>query len=313
MNKAIIIEEAGLLSTVQDTGRIGFQQFGMPVGGAMDTLSLQLANMLVGNKRNAACIEVTLSGPVIRFAGAVRFAICGADLQPQLNQQAIHNNIMYTASSGDRLSFSGRKSGFRAYIAFAGGMDVPLVMGSRSTLLTAGLGGLNGRALQVGDIIDLLSDSHCKPLHNIPSFLFFPFNSRTTMRIMPGPEIHFFGFDALKSLLTTAYTISHHSNRMGYHLEGEIIPPIEGKGEIVSAAVPAGTIQITSGGNPIIMMSEGQTTGGYPRMATIATIDLPALSQLMPGESIRFSEIKLADARRFLGERGQLLQKLSPY
>lgn len=312
MNRSIIIEEAGLLSTVQDLGRTGFQQYGMPVGGAMDSLSLQLANMLVGNPRGAACVEATLSGPQIRFVGTARFAICGADLQPMLNHQTVQNNRMYSASDGDRLSFQGRKSGFRAYISISGGLNVDQLMGSRSTLLTAGLGGFKGRPLQTGDTIPLSDDSFCRPVTNIPAFLFYENNRQKTISIMPGPEIHHFGFDAIKTLLTAEFTISSGSNRMGYRLEGVRIPPLEGKGDIISSAVPAGTIQVPSGGYPIVMMAERQTTGGYPRIAVVAGVDLPFLSQMMPGESIRFSEIKLNKAIERLCEIKKQLQKLCP-
>ncbi len=311
MKGAIHIEEAGLLTTVQDLGRAGYQRFGMPVGGAMDTLSAQLANLIIGNGQNDSCLEATLIGPKISFLDKTAFCVCGADIQPRLNNTAIENNKPYTAKPGDSLSFAGRLSGCRAYIAFAGGIDVPVVMGSRSTLLSARLGGFEGRPLQAGDHLNLFPAKKNRPLESIPEALFPQTFTGKSVRILPGPEAWHFSTDVMKTFLSTTYTISSQSNRMGYRLEGPTLTALDSKSDIISSAIPFGTIQLPSGGQPIILMADRQTTGGYPRLAVVASVDLPYVAQLMPGDDISFTEISLAQAQELIVEQRRLLNLLS--
>lgn len=295
------------MSTIQDSGRLGYQRFGMPEGGAMDQLSMQLANILVGNHPGAAGIEATLTGPTIRFTAAANIAVCGADMQPRINAVLAGLNRLIGVKAGDLLTFGTLLSGCRTYIAFSGGVDVEPVMGSRSTCLAAGIGGHSGRPLQHGDELELGNTLHRAAPKKIPAPLLFDYSQEKSLRILPGPEIHRFGFESILKLLTTDYTVSPQSNRMGYRLHGASLFTIDEKAEIVSSGVPNGTIQVPANGQPILLMADRQTTGGYPRMAVVASVDLPYAAQLKPGDQIRFSEIKLEKAQQLYLERQKQL------
>lgn len=315
----IIIEKGGMLTTIQDSGRHGYQRFGMPVSGAMDLLSLQIANTLVGNPCDepslvgnipgAAALEATLVGPEILFVGAseetsasfssptlfcTTIAITGADMQPCINGKPIQMYTPIKVMSGDRLTFLGLKTGCRTYIAIAGGLNVPLVMGSRSTYLRAKIGGLEGRALKTGDVIPLGSftnladkNSSQKITCEIPDY-----QTNRPIRIIPGPEIKRLDFEGIRTFLTTEYTVSANSDRMGLRLGGQ---PIHIKGtkghDIISSGISFGTIQLPGNGLPIILMADRQTTGGYARIANVLTDDLPRVAQLKPGDKINFVEV----------------------
>ncbi len=314
MNKsAIIIEEAGLLSTLQDMGRYGYQRFGMPVSGAMDQLSMQLANILVGNHPGAACIEATLTGPSIRFTAAAYIAVCGADMQPQINAKPAGNNRLISVKAGDLLSFGSLRSGCRAYIAFSGGVAVKPVMGSQSTYLAAGIGGHKGRALKQGDELEL-GEAPKRPVQKkIPKPLLVEYNPDKPIRILPGPEIHRFGFDSIRNLLTNSYMVSTQSNRMGYRLQGEPLITTDEKADIISSGIPMGTLQVPANGQPILLMADRQTTGGYPRIALLASVDLTHAAQLKPGDQLNFSEIKLEKAQLLIRERQRLLAAFASF
>ncbi|OFY43585.1 MAG: hypothetical protein A2X18_06015 [Bacteroidetes bacterium GWF2_40_14] len=303
----IVIEKAGLLSTIQDCGRVGYQRFGMPVSGAMDVYSLQLANIIVGNEPGAAAIEATLLGPEIIFSSDTVFAVCGSGMTPSVNGNAVP---MYTATSvngGDKLAFSALCYGCRAYIAFAGGLDVPLVMGSRSTYLRAKIGGLNGGALVAGDSIPLgrVNSTTGKAKPHLPEFLIPDYQSHKPIRIIPGPEVKRLGFDGIRTLLTSEYQITPQSDRMGIRLSGPAIQIKTGEGsagghDIISAGISRGTIQLPGNGQPIILMADRQTTGGYVRIANVASADLTRVAQLRPGDKIRFQEISIERAQEEL-------------
>ncbi|MFN2337187.1 MAG: biotin-dependent carboxyltransferase family protein, partial [Bacteroidales bacterium] len=279
----VIIQSAGLLTTVQDRGRYGYQRYGMPVSGAMDVFSLELANLLVGNEPGEACLEATITGPELEFTGATWVAITGADMDPRLNGQVIPMNTAVDVRPGDRLGFRGLRSGCRSYIAFAGGIAVPPVMGSRSTYLRAGIGGFQGRALMAGDELpkgdatwlpsgDGLplkgSDPHFsfgqltpgtairKPrLNKIPEGLIPEYKHEQTIRVISGPEAHYFEIAGLRSFLSTEYTVTARSDRMGYRLSGEPIKHKEGMTNIISAGISLGTVQVPGDGQSIILMA----------------------------------------------------------
>ena len=199
----VIVHTAGLLTTVQDRGRYGYQRFGMPVSGAMDVFTLELANLLVGNDAGDACLEATISGPELEFTGATWIAITGADMDPRLNGMGIPMNTAVDARPGDRLGFRGLKSGYRTYIAFAGGISVPPVMGSRSTYLRAGIGGFQGRVIMPDDELPL-GESIGKPrLKRIPEGFIPEYKHEQTIRIISGPEAHYFEIQGLRSFLST--------------------------------------------------------------------------------------------------------------
>ncbi|MFW5725960.1 MAG: biotin-dependent carboxyltransferase family protein [Bacteroidota bacterium] len=306
----IQILRPGMLTTVQDLGRTGYQQYGMPVSGPMDEWSFRLANLLVGNPPGAACLEITIAGPSILLQAEGWIAICGADIQPRLNGETLENHRAYRVKTGDTLSTGFAAMGCRSYIAFSGGIDVPMVMGSRATYLTGKTGGYEGRALKEGDVIPL-GEEEKKPFSGTlpPEVKNIPF-APGPVRLLPGPETDSLDLEALKNLLNSTFTISPNSNRMGYRLEGAAVKPKPEKSNIVSAPVTMGTIQAPAGGQPLILMADRQTTGGYPRIALVATIDLPRVGQLKPGDTITFEEIGLEIAQRLLKERMRLLGKL---
>ncbi len=303
----VIVHTAGLLTTVQDRGRYGYQRFGMPVSGAMDVFSLELANLLVGNDPGDAGLEATISGPELEFTGATCIAITGADMDPHLNGQGILINTAVVVRPGDRLGFRGLRSGCRAYIAFAGGIAVPSVMGSRSTYLRAGIGGFQGRALMPGDELplgeleslspsDLLirgADQRKPRLKKLPDGLIREYKHEQLIRIISGPEAHYFEIGGLRSFLSTEYIVTAQSDRMGYRLSGEPIRHKEGATNIISAGISLGTVQVPGDGQPIILMADRQTSGGYARIANVIAADLTLIAQMRPGDKIRFKETTL--------------------
>ncbi|MBT2685105.1 biotin-dependent carboxyltransferase family protein [Bacillus sp. ISL-37] len=298
----------GLQTTVQDLGRTGYQQYGISPSGAMDPYSLQMSNLLVGNPLHEAGLEATMMGPSLVALKDVSIAICGGNLQPMVNKKVVSMWKSFVLRKGDILSFGKVEGGARAYIGFAGGIDVPLVLGSKSTFINGEMGGFNGRALDAGDIVK------GRPFVRKNRFLhkeFIPeYNAQLEIRVILGPHLEKFHPDAIKRFLSNEYTISPQSNRMGYRLEGPELGHIEGA-DIISDAIPAGGIQVPSNGQPIILMSERQTTGGYARIATVISVDLPLLAQAMPGTKIRFAEITIEEAQELYRKQRKLLNVLS--
>jgi len=320
----VIVHKAGLLTTVQDKGRYGYQRYGMPVSGAMDVFSLELANLLVGNDPGNACLEATISGPELEFTNATWVAITGANMDPHLNDQGIPMNTAIDVKSGDKLGFRGLKSGCRSYIAFAGGIAVPPVMGSRSTYIRAGIGGHQGRALIQGDELPLgetvplspfgqLSTDRAKIkpwLQKLPEGLIPEYKHEQTIRIIPGSEANYFELSGLRSLLSTEYKVTAQSDRMGYRLSGEPIRHKEGMTNIISAGISLGTVQVPGDGQPIILMADRQTSGGYARIANVITVDLTILAQMRPGDKVHFKETTLEIAQQLYRDIHNLLWSL---
>jgi antagonist of KipI len=305
---SIIIQSAGLLTTVQDSGRYGYQRFGMPVSGAMDVFSLQLANLLVGNQPGAACLETTFTGPEIFFTSEGAIAISGADMNPCKNGRPIPQNTTIEVKKGDILDFGGLLNGCRSYIAFAGGINVPKVMGSSSTYLRAKTGGFEGRALKTGDELSLGELPGKLRIMEIPKVIMPLYHSFQTIRIIPGPEVNRFDLEGIRHFLTSEYNITDQSDRMGYRLSGQAIVQLPGNADIISAGISFGTIQIPGNGQPIILMADRQTTGGYTRIANAVSVDLTLLAQLKPGDSIRFSEISLEKAQDIYIDRQKAIE-----
>lgn len=302
----IKIHSPGILTTVQDGGRIGYQQFGMPVSGAMDSYSLQLANFLLDNKLNEACLEATAIGPEIEFEGNTHIAICGANMQAQINGNEVNMNETIPVKSGDKLTFRGLANGFRTYIGFAGGIDVPLVMGSKSTYIRGGIGGFMGRALATGDHL-IIGEYPKSVKHRIAKEIQVPiYNDKITARVIAGPEADHFTLGGLADFLDCEFELSSQCDRMGYRLLGKRIEH-RLSSDIISSGIAFGTVQIPAHGEPIIMMADRQTTGGYTRIANIISADLPYLAQLQPGDKIRFEEIDLPKAIELEKQKRSLL------
>ncbi len=299
------IIDPGMLTTVQDRGRYGYQRFGVPVSGAMDEFALRVANVMVGNDQGAAGLEITVLGPSIRFLADTWIAVTGADLSPQLDGEALPGWQTVEAREGSVLTFGGMQDGIRAYLAVAGGIDVPLVMGSRSTYLKAAIGGLEGRALKKGDVLCAfpVEPDASLPQLRLPARYMAPvYGGRHELRIVPGPQDRAFAPEALSTLLNTRYRIALDSDRMGYRLEGPPIPHQDGP-DIVSDGNPLGAIQVPGDGTPTILLADRGTTGGYAKIATVISADIDKLAQALPGQSVSFKRVTVEEAHGALREK----------
>jgi KipI family sensor histidine kinase inhibitor len=292
--------DGGLLTTVQDAGRFGYRRLGVVWGGAMDAPSLRSANALVANAPEAAALECTVSGPTVRFLASCRFAIVGADLGATLQRADLGDwpvplGVPVLGRPGNVLSFQGRRAGCRAYVAFAGGIDVPLVLGSRSTDLLGRFGGFEGRALIAGDLLALCPGTAALPRATVPSA-----RAGERIRILLGPQDDHFAPEALAAFLDSEFAVQPTSDRVGCRLSGPAVRH-GGPSEIVSDGMLPGSVQIPPDGQPIVMMADSPTTGGYPKIGTVIQADLPRLAQLVPGQDrLRFSAVSSEEARRAL-------------
>lgn len=315
---SVTVLRPGLFSSFQDLGRHGYQHLGMPVGGAMDQRAHQLANLIAGNDRDMATLEVTLVGPTLRFDAAACIALAGADLSPKINDTPAPMGRPLVMRAGDVLSFGPRRSGVRCYIAWHGGMALPEVLGSQSTYLRGKLGGFQGRALQKGDVLPLnvsfkeegqpaLAEDLQKMAIYLSSSL--AFNPRARLRVMRGPHTELFTDEAIQNLFNEDYRIGNDSDRMGYRLNGPTLPVRENR-QLLSEGATFGTIQVPSDGLPIVLMADRQSIGGYPKIGHVASVDLPQLAQCMPGEVLRFEEIEQMQAQQLDNLREQALGAL---
>jgi len=310
----IEVIKPGWFTTVQDRGRYGSQHEGVPVSGAMDRFAVVVGNRLVGNHDQAAVLECTLKGPELLFQEGTVIAITGADLSPTIDDRSVPLWTCLTVPRHSRLRFGTRRSGFRAYLAMAGGIDVPMVLGSRSTHCSSATGGLQGRPLQPGDILSTgQSGKPTKQLigKRLPERLRPRYEPSTTLRVIPGPQQEYFSEDALTALTSSSYTITPQSDRMGYRLAGPKIVRA-GSTRFISDGAVMGAVQVPSNEQPLLLMADGQTTGGYPKIAVVISADLPLAAQLMPGETIRFSPCTIADAHTILRTRYALLDAALP-
>lgn len=303
---AMTVVAPGLLTTVQDLGRPAMQEHGIPEGGAMDRLAARIGNLLVGNPESAAVLECTLRGPVVRFAVDVEVAVTGARVA------GLPYGRPFVVPAGELLSLEPIEQGLRAYLAVNGGFEVNVILGSRSTLLRSGLPGLAGRALRAHDTVPLGLTSH-PPANprggrwfvSTASFL----SPGPVVRIVRGPQADWFPPATWQAFQSATYTLSAQSDRMGLRLSGPILNR-ETDREMVSHGVAAGTIQVPPDGQPIVLMADRQTIGGYAQLANVITVDLPKLAQRASGEPVRFELVTLAEARRLAAERLHELARL---
>ncbi|MBT2640855.1 biotin-dependent carboxyltransferase [Bacillus sp. ISL-41] len=300
--------KAGLQTTVQDIGRTGYQQYGITTSGAMDSYSMQMANLLVGNPIGEAGLEAAVLGPRLEALTDASIAICGGDLEPMVNSSKVPMWKSFVLKNGDILSFGAAKSGARAYISFAGGIDVPLVLGSKSTFINGKLGGFKGRALESGDLVH--GNPFVRRNRFLHSSLVPEYASEMDIRVIIGPHQDKFSQTEKDRFLSSEYTLTSQSNRMGYRLEGPQLETIGGS-DIISDAIPLGGIQVPANGQPIILLSERQTTGGYARIATVISVDIPLLAQARPGTKIRFKEITVGEAQEQYLKQKKLFKFLS--
>jgi antagonist of KipI len=282
------IIKAGMLTTIQDTGRWGFQSRGVPVAGPMDPVSHRLANALVGNDRDAASLEVTLLGPELEFEDERLVAVAGADFELSLDGRQVPSHAPFIVVVGSRLRFGARRLGARAYLAVSGGIAVPPTLGSRSTHLISAIGGLNGRAVAAGERLPLGEPARAHGAALAPQTAVVPLPDRDAqIRVLPGPQLDYFSADALDVLQSARYTVGRNSDRMGFRLEGPRLTHARGA-DIISDATPLGVLQVPASGQPILLMADRQTTGGYPKIATVIAADIAVAGQLAPADTISF-------------------------
>jgi antagonist of KipI len=289
----VSVIRSGMLTTVQDLGRRGHLAEGMPNGGAADPFAMRVANMLVGNPDNTPGLEITLTGPELEFSEATWVSVCGARFEGVPSWRPIH------VEAGGRIKFGGRMVGCRAYLALSGGFEIEPVLDGRGTYLAAGLGGFNGRALQSGDVL------RSAPLMRVPTGhwsiderILPRYSAEPSVRAMPGLHLGEFG-DAIHS---GRFSVAAESDRMGMRLKGPKLVRTK-TGDLVSAAVAPGTVQVPPDGNPIVLLADAQTLGGYPRIAQVIAVDMPLLAQLAPGDALTFVASTLADAHALIHER----------
>ena len=288
----IRVLEPGLLTTVQDGGRWGNQDLGVPVAGPIDQVSHRVANLLVGNDPECATLEATLVGPTVEFLTETVFAVAGGEFELWLDGDPVEVNMARYARFGGILQFGRRTAGARAYLALAGGIDVPATLGSRSTDLASGLGGC---PLRAGDRLDVGSAQSSQPaLGESRKVLDLP-EGGATLRFLVGPDAFRFSSEAMTVFTHSRYRVGPDSNRMGYRLLGKTLDMADDS-PILSSATPSGTIQIPPSGEPILLMADHQTTGGYAKIGTVITVDLAAAGQLAPGDWITFEACDHGDA-----------------
>lgn len=300
---SVTILKPGMMSGVQDLGRWGFQQFGVPIGGAMDKVSATLANIICGNDENEATIEMTLHGASFVFNEAAFCAIVGGGCKAFVGDDELPFNRLLWIPAFSVIRTIASVQGCRSYLAVSGGFNIQKVLGSASTYTPSGIGGTNGRNLVTGDMLAFkreqdpqaasalkmlgsgigISHWHTAELHSTTANV-------ATVHAIKGPEFDRFNSASQENIFTCVFTISSRSNRMGYRLEGKKFA-LEQKIELVSTAVTAGIVQVTHEGNPIILMADAQTMGGYPRIARICAADMPLLAQMRPGKSIHCKAI----------------------
>lgn len=282
---ALRVVKPGLLTSVQDLGRYGLQASGVPVAGPMDAFSHRLANQLAGNDAMAATLEITLIGPELVVDATTTIAISGAHFEVTCDDRPVPIGESFAVSKGQRIKFGRILQGARAYLAVAGGIQTEPVLGSRATHLVSRMGGFAGRALAAGDTIPILDDQ-VRPMRRSTGMT-LPTKGRALLRVMAGPQADWFEDDAMKAIAGVSFRISPQSNRMGYRLQG---PPLRRvrEGELISEPLGIGAIQVPAAGEPILLMADRQTAGGYPKIGYVIGADLPLAGQLAPGDFIEF-------------------------
>ncbi|MBX0326983.1 biotin-dependent carboxyltransferase family protein [Oscillochloris sp. ZM17-4] len=313
LQSAIEIISAGPLMTVQDIGRPGARRYGVSPGGALDPFALAAANELVGNPLAAAGVEITAGGARLLMQRSMIIALAGADLGARLDGRPIPLWTAVFVSAGATLTLEGRRHawGARAYLAVAGGVGVPLVLGSRATDLAGGFGGMDGRPLRASDQLPL-GDTAASLVPLIgqrwPESARPPYCAEPRLRIIPGPHLECFASDALSTLAAATLRVSDTSNRMGYRLEGLRLPYAR-PCSLPSLGVIPGTIQVPPDGAPILLMADAQTTGGYPVIGALISADMPLAAQLLPGDTLRMRPTTLDEAYDALGAQAAALSR----
>jgi antagonist of KipI len=298
----IRVLKSGLLTTVQDLGRLGFAHLGVSPSGAADRFSLRLANLLVGNPENTAALECTLLGPLLQFDERATVAITGSAIS-----SGLPINQTLEVPAGQRLEIGSLLSGARAYIAIRGGIAVPEVMNSASTLLPATIGGLQGRALRAADVLQF-GQCSTVPTRKLRNKSEFQKPTSGPLRVTETTQSDWFSAPTLLRFQSTVFKVSDHSNRSGIRLEGDAVQA-DRRSELITEGVSLGAIQVPADGQPIILFVDQQTTGGYPKIANVASADLSRVAQLRPHEEIKFQFVTFAEAVYLLRQQEQALRE----
>ncbi len=306
----IRILKAGMMTTVQDLGRTGYQSQGFSVAGVMDVRSFKIANLLLDNPENEAVLEFALIGPTLEFTAGTLIAITGGDFQPTINGEPAP---MYTAidiHKGDVLKFGSARTGSRGYIAFSSYLKISVVMGSRCTNMKSSIGGFKGRKLQDGDYIGFRIKRRYLPFFLSRTLELDEFNqNEVTLRVVLGPQDEKFSRQGIETFLSSEYTVTSDFDRMGCRLEGPFIARKETT-DMISDGIAFGSIQVPSHGKPIILLADRQTTGGYPKIATAASVDIPWLVQRKTDHKVRFKAISVEEAQRLYLEESEELNRM---
>lgn len=306
----LTILKSGLLTTIQDLGRKGYQQYGVIVSGAMDTTSYRIGEMLLLQEPSAA-IEFTLIGPTVQFNCDAVFCLTGANFHPILNEKPCPMWRPVFAEKGSILKLSSCQEGARGYLHVKGGIQIEKVLNSYSTYIRAGIGGFNGRPLRKGDELPILeSKSIEKEKGAVHPKDWISTKQDVVIRVVKGTEYEKFTDESKASFENSVFTVTKDADRMGYRLEGEHVLTTKEKFDLLSEAVTFGTIQVPSSGHPIILMADRQTTGGYPKIAQVITVDLPKLAQLQPFAKIRFQLISLEEAQELIIQKENKIRLL---
>jgi antagonist of KipI len=309
-----VVQRAGFLTSVQDLGRTGFRQFGVSTSGALDSFALRVANLLVGNDERAAGLEITLGGLQLRFEDERIVAWCGGEFDVQIGSRALPAGHVAHLQRGDELKFGHAEIGCRCWLAISGGIDVPVVLGSRSTDLRATFGGFEGRALRNGDVLGLCAGLRSSPRATgisswtAPHDWANPASRHPNLRFLRGADWSRFNASTLQRFTNHEFPVSPDSDRMGVRLEGPELKRQDGI-DLISEAVSPGTIQVPPTGKPILLLRDCQTIGGYPKIAHVITVDLGLAAQLRAGDGVRFIEVSLQEAHQLLMERERDLER----
>jgi antagonist of KipI len=302
----IQVLQPGLFTTVQDLGREGYGPMGVSPSGAADAVSLRVGNRLVGNADRAAGLEMTLLGGTFAFPDGAMAALAGSDFGATLDGKPVELWAAFEAKPGQTLKLGPTRKGARCYLCVRGGIEVELFLGSASTHILSGLGGHEGRALRKGDVLKIGAASGSARKRRISARALKETQPRRVLRVTPGPQSDWFPKAAQRLFYAGRYVVAEESNRMGIRLKSEAVLDTPG-GKMISEGVSLGAIQIPEGGQPIILFVEQQTTGGYPKIANVVSVDFHSLGQLRPRDEVRFERVDWETARTLLREQEELL------
>ncbi|SFE90554.1 5-oxoprolinase subunit C family protein [Alteribacillus iranensis] len=310
INTLCSVEKPGMFTTIQDAGRIGYQSKGIPTSGVMDAYAFKCANVLVKNEGTEAVLEMTLTGPVLHFHRNALIALTGADMKPKLNGVQRRMWKSFYVKKGDTLTFRGAAKGARTYMAVHGGVYADEILNSKSTYVKAMIGGLKGRALQKGDLLfrEEKKEERPTPIALHPS-LIPSYSDHVNIRVITGPEAQHFTKESLDRFFTSSFQVTNQADRMGIRLQGPMLRHTNGA-DIISDAVSFGTIQVAADGQPMILMADRQTTGGYTRIAHVITTDLSKVAQLLPSQTLCFQKVDIQKAHQEILEEKKLFKQM---